>query len=432
LPAGASPKDWPADIPKNSLQAVASDIALKEMWRALWPAPPGRDRGVILERDWAKLDYPLSDLVKLECAGKVPSIVFSPMMVEDGRQLLISNLDLGHDKDGEPLATVMIDGRHVSYNNDGTRLRDVSLSGLEFFRLFPDAWKTFRIATAVRMSASFPYVSPAVNLPCDPPRRVVDAGYYDNYGIQLAAAWVRQNHEALQRLTSGVLLVQIRDSSGERERLDVDDAPASAWDVAARGFEFLTSPVDGLLKARSTVSSFRNDSEVESLNAPFARVQDGAVPDSNAFYTTVIFENSADVTFGEEDFWDELDSLGAGTPAYEGVREVSMTWYLTRAEQRATQRAIPPDPPKGSDWASPQKRETERTRLAGQVFRTLPASELAKLSDAQKNKLRSQGKLCYAPGADRDVRFKRLEQLRNYERIQNLKAWWNASGRQTK
>src|SRR5207245_1152127 len=112
-------------------------------------------------------------------------IVFSPMMIEDGRQLLISNLDLGHGRDGKLLPTVMTRGRHVSYNNDGKELQDVSLSGLEFFRLFPEAWKTFLIASAVRMNASFPYVSPAVNLPSDPPRRVVDAGYYDNYGIQI-------------------------------------------------------------------------------------------------------------------------------------------------------------------------------------------------------------------------------------------------------
>ena len=45
------------------------------------------------------------------------------------------------------------------------------------------------------MNASFPYISPAVSLPVDPPRRVVDAGYYDNYGVNLAAAWAYMNRE---------------------------------------------------------------------------------------------------------------------------------------------------------------------------------------------------------------------------------------------
>ena len=40
------------------------------------------------------------------------------------------------------------------------------------------------------MSSTFPYVTSAAALPTDPPRHVVDAGYYDNYGVNLAAAWI--------------------------------------------------------------------------------------------------------------------------------------------------------------------------------------------------------------------------------------------------
>jgi hypothetical protein len=58
-------------------------------------------------------------------------------------------------------------------------------------------------------------VSPAVNLPTDPPRRVVDAGSYDNYGIQIASAWIRRNNAWLAENISGVVLVQIRDSSSQ-------------------------------------------------------------------------------------------------------------------------------------------------------------------------------------------------------------------------
>jgi predicted acylesterase/phospholipase RssA len=65
---------------------------------------------------------------------------------------------------------------------DGT----YSVSAVEFYRLFPEATQ-FKLSTAVRMSASFPFVSPSTALPTNPPRRVVDAGYYDNYGVNLAA-----------------------------------------------------------------------------------------------------------------------------------------------------------------------------------------------------------------------------------------------------
>ena len=45
------------------------------------------------------------------------------------------------------------------------------------------------------MSATFPFASPAVSLPMDVPRRVVDAGYYDNYGVDLATSWIYVNQD---------------------------------------------------------------------------------------------------------------------------------------------------------------------------------------------------------------------------------------------
>jgi hypothetical protein len=38
--------------------------------------------------------------------------------------------------------------------------------------------------------------------------------------------------------------------------------------------------------------------------------------------------------------------------------------------------------------------------------------------------MRDTRELCLPPGPERDYRFKRLEQLRNDERIENLKIWW--------
>jgi len=40
---------------------------------------------------------------------------------------------------------------------------------VELFREFPQAPKTLKVATAVRMSATFPFISPAVRLPLQKP-----------------------------------------------------------------------------------------------------------------------------------------------------------------------------------------------------------------------------------------------------------------------
>jgi hypothetical protein len=191
------PSSWVEMMPLNSLDDVAGFIALSEIWKALWPTHQYEDRGIVLEKSWPILRYPLTNLAGLEREGLIPSLIFSPMMVDDGRRLMISNLDLFLDEKGHARPMLLAGGPQINYSfskdmPDGVGNHLFSLSGMELYRLFPQGRGLF-LSTAVRMSATFPYVSPAVNLPSLPPRRVVDAGYYDNYGIQVATAWIKQN-----------------------------------------------------------------------------------------------------------------------------------------------------------------------------------------------------------------------------------------------
>ena len=164
------------------------------------------DRGMALEMAWKRhlngaLDLPFRDLRAEERAGKLPSLVFTPMMLEDGRQLIMSNLDLDY---------------MVETARDGDK--PLSYMGVEFFRMFPKA-DQFKLSTAVRMNASFPYFSPAAALPTDPVRHVVDAGYYDNYGTTVATKWINEHAEWLSGVgmkpnerprPSEVILLRIR------------------------------------------------------------------------------------------------------------------------------------------------------------------------------------------------------------------------------
>jgi hypothetical protein len=105
-------------------------------WRQSW------DRGRELEAAWLRktdgsLGRTFDDLRRAEERGAIPSLVFSPMMVEDGRRLLISNLDL----DTFTGARGPLIGE-----SEGDAL--YSRSGVEFFRLFPQAAPTFQVATA--------------------------------------------------------------------------------------------------------------------------------------------------------------------------------------------------------------------------------------------------------------------------------------------
>ena len=419
-PASLLPTWIRTDLPMRSLELLARGIALAEIWNAAWPGTIREDRGVMLEQDWEVLRYPFVDLKKLEEEGKVPSMIFSPMIVEDGRRLLISNLELALDGKGMPTSPIVQaaspqinqDEFEQPVGHDGTVHRRYSLSSLEYFRIFQaEVHRNLFLSTAVRISASFPFVSPAVNLPTVPPRRVVDAGYYDNYGIQLATSWIRRNQQWLARNTSGVLLVQIRDSSSVRDRLDVDDAEPGTLKAASWGFQFFTSPIDAFARARYATASFRNDADVVTLNSnnwDFGPDKSDKPFEPASFFTTVIFENSAEVSLDPEDFWSELTKLDQDRPARRDFREVSMSWYLARAEMAATAAAIPSEPPPPRpgepDWRKGEERRRMLDKLNGQVSGS-------------------------PPGPDRAIRLKRMDQLYNYERLINLKHWWNRKAR---
>jgi hypothetical protein len=255
-------------ITADCLSPIVRAMTYEDVKSVFSPFGHPRDRGQALETAWSVnlkgvLDQPLERLAAGEAAGWRPSLVFAPMLVEDGRRLLISNLDL----------------RGVA-SNDGTILQETqdrqaepaaphfqnrfSYESYEFFRLFPqpDVRKKLRLATAARMSASFPYVSPAVTLPTVPRRRVVDAGYYDNDGVSLAASWLFSgaNRDWIRKHASKVVLIQIRDGASEPGRkMQIPGEETSS--ALTRGLEFLTTPAQdcttrGLALRRSVMTAF--------------------------------------------------------------------------------------------------------------------------------------------------------------------------------
>jgi predicted acylesterase/phospholipase RssA len=260
------------------------------------------DRGVALEQAWSKeldgeLDMTFEQLGEQEKAGWCPSLVFSPMMIEDGRRLLISNLDLRYPASN--------DGHLLGYDPFEPALADLnknySHEALELFRLFPKSRGRFPISTAVRMSASFPYFSPAVPLPTKPRRRVVDAGYFDNYGVSLAAAFLfsKKHTDWLADNVSKVVLIQIRDGQSEDERQlravpDGVRRQKGPGSVTSRALEEITSPLEGLTNGRVGTTSFRNDGLLELLSKYFELTRQepggGKLPQANRFFNVVNFE----------------------------------------------------------------------------------------------------------------------------------------------
>ena len=61
---------------------------------------------------------------------------------------------------------------------------EFKFSGVDFMRLLEDQGsRNLRFLSALRMSATFPYVTPNTTLPTDPPILIMDAGISDNFGL---------------------------------------------------------------------------------------------------------------------------------------------------------------------------------------------------------------------------------------------------------
>src|SRR5262249_1518147 len=168
----------------------------------------------------------------------------SPRIVEDGRRLLLSNLDLA--------GVVAVEGC-----GDGL---PPSLTAWEFSACFPGQLAEVQLSAAARMSASFPIISPAGQLPTNPPVRVVDAAYYDNYGINLAASWLWKNIDQVKDME--VILVQIRGTLETHARGSRADALQLKRGLTFHG---VTTPFEGLTTANLTVAGYNNDLHLASL-----------------------------------------------------------------------------------------------------------------------------------------------------------------------
>jgi hypothetical protein len=260
-----SKKVWLTNAKVDSLTPVVQRMIGLDFINAFLPLRNSRNRGQVLQDEWEGLQVTFDALQAGEREGSRPSLILTPYLVDSGKPLFISNLDLQN----------MIAGLRGEGRADGGGSADDSPDfAVEFFREFPRALKDFKLATAVRMSATFPFISPAVRLPLQNRSRVVDAGYFDNFGITAAAAFLLdpQVRAFIMERTSGVVLVRIM---AFPEATKADEAKLAAfgasWYRLEQGLEQITSPLEGVLAARETRGQFANQLLLRELKELYGR-----------------------------------------------------------------------------------------------------------------------------------------------------------------
>lgn len=165
-----------------------------------------KDRGYAFEAKLNEntrqvLDKQISDYYKPEAEARIPMMVLAPTIVNDGRKLLIA---------AQPISYLSQNAIEKNVNVD------LLQENIEFARFFEnqDAQK-LRFTSALRMNATFPYITPIVSLPSEPEMEVMDAGMRDNYGLSLSLKFLYTFKDWINENTSGVIIVQIRDRHKE-------------------------------------------------------------------------------------------------------------------------------------------------------------------------------------------------------------------------
>lgn len=344
-------------LSNDYLTPIAWQIAFRDFVPNAFCPFATYNRGDALEDAWRSsrpgLKRTFREFKVKEEEGEIPSIVFSPMLVEDGRRLLIGN---------PPLADLAGNPGDVLIRDDRARLRQnfldqlpkdappkepddhdlefpdlASVSAVELFEVLGEECRDrLSLASAVRMSATFPFVTSAATVPTDPPRHVVDAGYYDNYGVNLASGWISSHRDWLRDHVSGVLVVQIRAFRNEKrlKLLDEDiEAPVkppeyqtrlSRWSENAEavvrffpetvslfsnGLRSWLIPVMGIARARESSMFFRNDEQLIALQQTLLELTN-----DDGFFRSVIFT---------------CDTIHVGQE-YQNVE--TLNWYIDPSE----------------------------------------------------------------------------------------------------
>jgi len=196
------------NISKDNLNSIAFSLVVSDLFFKYQTFTYNRykyfkDRGYAFERQLnlntgGILNKSLIEYREPERLAQIPMLLMAPTIVNDGRKLYIS-------------------AQPVSYMNspllNNLPVANQKLKGVEFLRLFEEQDAShIRFLSALRMNATFPYITPNVALPSEPIMEVMDAGLSDNFGVSDAVKFLYIFRDWISENTSGVIFLTIRDT----------------------------------------------------------------------------------------------------------------------------------------------------------------------------------------------------------------------------
>lgn len=271
-----------------------------------------KDRGYAFEQQLNEntngiMDKALCEYKEPEMLGIIPMMILSPTVVNDGRKLIISPQKMSY------MCTPSV---------FQTRFLNQKTKGIEFLRFFKDQdSQNLRFLSALRMSATFPYVAPNVKLPSEPEMQIMDAGISDNFGVEVATRFIYVFKDWIQKNTSGVIIVSIRDTQ-KNKPIEKQIQPSL--------FQRLFTPLEGIYMNQEYMQDINNDNLLEYIQGSLGKTKIHRVE----FEYVPISKNIDEIHKALEN--PELYTM----PKKVVIERAVLSWHLTKKEKESLYRTI--------------------------------------------------------------------------------------------
>lgn len=184
--AAVPPPDSVKNAEQDSLEAISWGLTHPDLWRILFPFffSNVHDRGWALERRIAQASGTSTLLMSQVDPTRFPVMLINSTEAESGAPIAFATTEFPASQDA---------------------------AGIDNFRHVYGPQADLPISTAVRLSAAFPWVSPAARsvtrVAAD--FHYVDGGYYDTFGMVSLISWLRAALTATPEVDKQILILEI-------------------------------------------------------------------------------------------------------------------------------------------------------------------------------------------------------------------------------
>lgn len=246
------------------------------------------DRGFVFEKNLNRnlgytLNYQVEDYKYAETNAEIPTLIMSPTIANDGRKLYISS---------QPIS-------YMGVTSDVLNEKEYKIRGADFQALFSaNEPEKLSFLTALRMSASFPYITPNISLPAEPRVEIMDAGISDNFGVSDAIRFINVFQDWITANTGGVVFLIVRDT---KSNAPIEKRPNPSV------IDRLTYPIASVYNNLTNMQDINNDFRLEQMK--------------------LWFEGPMDVVEVAYDSFEKGEKTS-------DIERASLSWHLTAKEKQ--------------------------------------------------------------------------------------------------